>query len=260
MTARDGSGQEVVDALLAAFQGGEVRIVDLSHTLSDETPVIELPPQFEPSVPFRLRELSRYDERGPLSYKNAYETGEHAGTHFDAPIHWISAQDGLAVDEIPIERLVAPALVIDKSREAESDPAVWLTRGDIEAFESEHGKLRSGAWLLLRSGWSDRHNSEAEFLNGSVWPGPDAECSEYLAASGIVGFGSEAVGIDHGQAATLDPPFPAHHYLLGAGKFGLASLANLDQLPATGAVVAAAPPRIAGGSGSPMRAFAFVPR
>jgi kynurenine formamidase len=254
------TGADTVDGVVAALAHGDVRVVDLTHELSPSTPVIQLPPQFEPSARFELRELSRYDDRGPFSYKNAYTTGEHVGTHFDAPIHWITGRDGASVDQIPMGALIAPALVIDKTREAELDPRWWLTVDDVHAFEDEHGKLASGSWLLLRTGWSQRHHSDEEFLNDSVWPGPDVECARYLAESGIVGFGTEAVGIDHGGGGAVTPPFPVHHYLLGAGKFGLASLANLDQLPVTGSLLVAAPLRIAGGSGSSMRAFALVPR
>ena len=258
MTSGARPAGEAIDGLVAAIAGRLVRVVDLTHPLGDDTPVIELPSQFEPSARFELDERSRYDERGPLSYKNAYASGEHVGTHFDAPIHWITGRARASVDEIPMESLIAPALVIDKTRAAQNDPGVWLTVDDVCAFEAEHGTLTQGAWLLLRTGWSHRHGSQDEFLNASVWPGPDVECARYLAASGIVGFGTETVGIDHGAAASLDPPFPAHHYLLGAGKFGLASLANLDALPVTGALLIAAPLRISRGSGSSMRACAFV--
>jgi len=252
------TGNDLLSGLAAALVEGIVQVVDLTHPLTETTPVIELPSQFAPNPHFKLTELSRYDERGPVSYKNAIETGEHVGTHFDAPVHWVTGRAGLSVDEIAMEQLVAPAYVIDKTAEAEEDPGCWLTAEDVRLFEEEHGALAPGSWLLLRTGWANRHDSQELFLNESIWPGPDMECARYLAASGIVGFGTEAVGIDHGAGGRLDPPFPAHYYLLGAGKFGLASLANLDLLPATGALLVAAPLRIAGGSGSSMRAFAFT--
>lgn len=252
------AGEQALSSLVGGLAEGLVRVADLTHPLSDDTPVIPLPPPFTPSARFKLRELSKYDERGPWSYKNAYETGEHVGTHFDAPVHWISGREGLCVDEIPMEKLIAPAYVIDKTAEAEDDPGYCLTVEDVKRFEGAHGPLSEGCWLLLRTGWSKRHGSEDWFLNDSIWPGPDVECSRYLASLSIVGFGTEAVGIDHGAAGSFDPPFPAHHFLLGAGKFGLASLANLDQLPTTGSLLIACPLRIARGSGSSMRAVALV--
>jgi kynurenine formamidase len=95
--------------------------------------------------------------------------------------------------------------------------------------------------------------------DGSHWPGMTVECARYLAEeTQITGYGVEHIGIDWGMAHTLDPIYPAHHFLLGAGKYGLASLAQLDQLPVTGAILIAAPLRIAGGSGSPARVYALV--
>ena len=75
---------------------------------------------------------------------------------------------------------------------------------------------------------------------------------------GVIGFGSETIGTDAGQAAHFRPPYPCHAFMHGAGRYGLQCLANLDQLPATGALVIAAPLKILRGSGSPVRALALV--
>lgn len=245
-------------ALLSDLAQGRIDIIDLTHPLDDDTPVIRLPAPFTPMPRFKLIEMGHYNDQSPLSYKNAFESGEHVGTHFDAPVHWVTGRDGLYVDEIPMQQLIGPAYVIDKTLDAHQDAGLWLTIEDVQRFEREHGPLLPGSWLLLRTGWSARYESEESFLNDSVWPGPDARCARYLSETDILGFGTEAVGIDHGAGGSQDPPFPVHHFLLGGGKFGLASLANLDRLPTTGAVVIAAPLRIRKGSGSPMRAFALV--
>jgi kynurenine formamidase len=134
---------------------------------------------------------------------------------------------------------------------------------DIREFEAAHGAFPPYSWLLLRTGWSARHHDPASFVNaaddGSHWPGMDVECAQYLAdETELTGYGVEHIGIDAGMGHTFEPMYPAHHFLLGAGKFGLASLANLDQLPVSGAVLIAAPLRIAGGSGSPARVYALV--
>ena len=131
------------------------------------------------------------------------------------------------------------------------------------AWEGEHGKIPLGAWVLLRTDWSKRVGREA-FLNikedGPHSPGPHADCVRFLANErDVLGFGAETVGTDAGQAGGFEPPFPCHTLMHGAGKFGLASLNNLDQLPATGAVVIAAPLKIVNGSGSPVRVLALVP-
>jgi kynurenine formamidase len=243
----------------------QARVVDLTQTLGEGTPVVELPPHWEQIPGFSRRELSAFDERGPVSYKNAFTVGEHAGTHFDAPCHWITARDGEDVAQVPVSRLVAPVVVIDKRAEVERDPDYLLTVADIAAFVEEQGPLPDGSWLLLRSGWEERAHDRELFLNrdenGSHTPGPDVECARWMAEeSSLVGFGTECVGTDAGQAQRFDPPFPVHHLLLGVGKYGLASLANLGELPPVGALLIVAPLKILRGSGSPMRALALVPR
>jgi isatin hydrolase len=101
--------------LIREINSGKLRVVDLTQPLSRETPVIALPAQWSNTPPFTLRELSRYDERGPAWYWNAFETGEHTGTHFDAPVHWVSGKDlpENTVDRIPARHFIAPACVID---------------------------------------------------------------------------------------------------------------------------------------------------
>ena len=191
------------------------------------------------------------------------ELGEHTGTHFDAPIHWISGRDGEDVASVAPERLVGPAVVIDKSKEVAEDPGYLLTVTDIESFEAEHGEIGAGSWVLLRTGWAARAHDAEAFLNagpqGPVTPGPDAGAARWLATErGIVGFGVETVGTDAGAAGGFDPPFPAHQYLLGNGRYGITQLANLDQLPPTGAVIVVAPLKLVRGTGSPARVLALV--
>jgi kynurenine formamidase len=256
---------QALEALVAALADESVGVVDLSHPLSERTPVIQLPEPFANTPGFARTELSRYDERGPAWYWNAFDAGEHVGTHFDAPVHWITGRGGDDVASVPPGRLIGPAVVIDRSAEAERDADYLLSAEDVRAHEAEHGPLPAGGWLLLRTGWSARHHERAAFLNtddsGPHWPGPSPELARVLAEeTALLGFGTEHVGIDAGIAHSFDPIYPAHHWLLGAGKYGLASLANLDRLPPVGAVVFAAPLRIAGGSGSPVRVLALVPR
>jgi kynurenine formamidase len=256
---------QALEALVAALADGSVDVVDLSHPLSERTPVIALPEPFVNTPGFRRRELSRYDERGPAWYWNAFDAGEHVGTHFDAPVHWITGRGGDDVASVPAQRLIGPAVVLDRMTEAERDHDYLLTVDDVRAHEDEHGPLPERGWLLLRTGWSARHHDGEAFLNadeaGPHWPGPSPELARWLAGeTTLLGFGTEHVGIDAGIAHSFDPIYPAHHWLLGAGKYGLASLGNLDALPPTGAVVVAAPLRIEGGSGSPVRVLALVPR
>jgi kynurenine formamidase len=244
---------------------GSTEIVDLTQPLTESTPVIKLPPPFANTPGLTREEISHYDDRGPAWAWYTLTIGEHVGTHLDAPIHWVTGKDGNDVASIDPSQLVGPACVIDKTKETGADPGYLLTADDITAWEQEHGQIPPKAWVLLRTGWSSRAHDEALFLNagpeGPVTPGPDVSASQWLATErGISGFGVETVGIDAGAAGGFDPPFPVHNLLLGAGRLGLTQLANLDKLPATGAVIVVSPLKLVGGTGSPSRVFAFVPR
>jgi kynurenine formamidase len=160
-------------------------------------------------------------------------------------------------------RLLAPAAVLDFSDQAAADPDFLLEVDHIKQWEAEHGPLPDGGWLLYRTGWDARSSDQGDFLNadetGPHTPGISVECARWLAEEApIGGIGVETVGTDAGAAHSFDPPFPCHSALLGAGKYGLTQLRNLDLLPAQGSVVFAGPLPISGGSGSPCRALALV--
>jgi kynurenine formamidase len=245
--------------LIAALASGDVRVIDLTQPLSERTPVLQLPPPFANTPGLSRREISRYDDRGPAWAWDALEIGEHVGTHFDAPVHWITGRDGEDVAGVPASRLVGPAVVIDKSAEAVEDPDYLLGVDDVRAFEAEHGDLPEGGWLLLRTGWDARADDQDAFLNGGRTPGPDVDCARLLAHERpIAGFGVETVGTDAGAAHSFDPAFPVHHFLLGAGKYGITQLANLAELPPTGALIVVAPLKLVNGTGSPSRVLALV--
>jgi kynurenine formamidase len=254
-----------VAGLLDGLADGSVEIVDLTQPLSESTPVIKLPPPFANTPGLSRTEISRYDDRGPAWAWYTLEIGEHVGTHLDAPIHWITGKDGADVASVAPTQLIGPACVIDKTAETEADPGYLLTVADLEAWEAEHGRIPDRAWVLLRTGWGSRAQDEAAFLNvgpeGPQTPGPDVEASRWLARERpISGFGVETVGIDAGAAGGFDPPFPLHNLLLGAGRLGLTQLANLERLPVTGALIVVSPLKLVGGTGSPSRVYAFVPK
>jgi kynurenine formamidase len=251
--------------LVLELNAGNLVVVDLTQPLGPDTPVIGLPEMFASSPGLTMETISRYDARGPAWYWNTIRLGEHTGTHFDAPIHWITGKDlpDNACDLIPARRLVGPACVIDITRDAAADHDFLVTPARIEAWEREHGRIQAGSWVLLHSGWSTRCDSPS-FLNvaadGPHSPGFAAEASRLLAHDrDVLGVGVETIGTDAGQAGRFDPPFPNHAIMHGAGKFGLASLCNLDKLPPRGAIVIAAPLRLVKGSGSPARVLAIAP-
>ena len=254
----------LLQQLLEELNAGRVKIVDLTTPLGPETAVIDLPPMFAQSPGVTLTEISRYDERGPGWYWNIINMGEHTGTHFDAPIHWVTGKDlpNNATDTIEPRKFIGPACVIDVTENVQQSADFLLTIEHVEAWEKTYGRIPAGSWVLLRTGWSKREGREA-FLNaqadGAHTPGFQKECSLFLAKErDILGVGVETVGTDAGQAGTFDPPFPNHTFMHGAGKFGITSLINLDQLPPTGALVIAAPLKIVNGSGSPLRVIAIM--
>lgn len=254
----------VLSQLTTALTSGSVEVVDLTAPLSSETPLLELPPHFGQTAQFQLEEISRYDDRGPAWYWNNFHTGEHTGTHFDAPNHWATGRDLDDVAEVPVRAFVAPAVVLDVTEQVAADPNFLIEREHIDAFVAEHGPLPEGGWLLCRTGWSVRVTQEEMINNtetGPTSPGMSSECARWVAEeSPLQGIGVETVGTDAGAAHSFDPMFPCHAFLMGANKYGLAQLENLDQLPPTGAVIIASPLKIVGGSGSPVRVVALVER
>ncbi|HVC62368.1 MAG TPA: cyclase family protein [Acetobacteraceae bacterium] len=259
-------GRDILAELAAALASGAVEVVDLAQPLEPETPIISLPPPFGQSAPFRMERISNYDDRGPAWAWNNISLGEHTGTHFDAPVHWITGKNlpDNTLDKIPSRRLVAPANVIDCTAACDADADFLLTPNGIADWEARHGRIEPGSWVLLRSGWS-RRTDTATFLNadenGAHSPGPSPEAVSFLVRQrDVIGFGTETVGTDAGQAFRFDPPFPCHAGMHGANKFGLASLTNLDKLPPKGAILITAPLKIAGGTGSPCHVLALVAR
>ncbi len=252
----------ILSELSQALATGRVRVVDLTHTLDPDFPVIVLPVDFAQCARFRMEEVSAYDHRGPAWKWHNISMSEHTGTHFDAPIHWVTGRDvpNGATDSIDPAVFVGPVCVIDVSKEAVEDEDFTLEPADIDAWEAAHGPIPAGAWVLMRTDWSRKRG--AAYLNlredGVHSPGPSPAAVCALLARNIRGFGTETVGTDAGQAAHFDPPYPAHALFHGAGKYGLQCLNNLDALPATGAVLIAAPLKIKGGTGSPLRVLALV--
>jgi kynurenine formamidase len=246
-----------------AVAEGQIEIIDLTHILAPEFPTIVMPPELGQCAPFRMEEISRYDERGPAWYWNNFSMGEHTGTHFDAPIHWVSGKDlpDSSVDTIPVANFIAPACVIDVSRQSGANADFVLTIANIEAWEARHGRIPPHHWVLLRTDWSKRNGRDYVNLgeDGQHSPGPGPEAMRWLVEErDIHGFGTETIGTDAGQAFHFNPPYPAHYYAHGKGRYGLQCLTNLDRLPPTGAVIFAAPLKIRKGSGSPLRVLALV--
>lgn len=257
--------KETMNALGTALLSGDIQVVDCTGVLGPDTPIIQLPPEFaKPTPDVEIHKISEYDEDGPFFAWNWLVLGEHSGTHFDAPHHWITGKDysNGYTDTLPMQNVVAPVNVIDCSTEAAADDDFLLTADHVKKWESEQGEIKAGEWVVMRTDWYKRAGSKKAFLNandtGPHSPGPTVDCIEYLLSKDITGWGNECIGTDAGKAGEFDPPYPAHNMLHRDNKYGLASLAHLDQLPAKGAILIAAPLKIANGTGSPIRALALI--
>jgi kynurenine formamidase len=233
------------------------RLVDLSHSFDDST--VYWPTAAEGFT----REPIAYGHTDAGFFYAAYTfcAPEHGGTHLQAPLHF--AEHGATTDEIPLERLVAPAVVIDMSDDAANDPDALLGRPHIEAFEAKHGSITPGTIVLVRTDWSKRWSDRARYLGDATpgdvsnlhFPGIGADAAELLVERQIAAVGLDTASLDHGPSRE----FAAHRILAAAGIPGLENLDSLAQLPARGALVIALPMKIGQGSGAPVRAIAIVP-
>lgn len=236
---------------------GQMRIVDLSHPFDENT-------IYWPTSPssFELESLSFGKTEGGWFYaSNAFCTPEHGGTHLDSPIHF--AEGKWTTEQIPIDRLVGPGIVIDVSAAAAGDPDYRLSLEDVREWERHHGAIPADAIVLLRTGWSDRWPDRRRYLGDDTpgdasklhFPSFGEEAARYLVEQRRVAvIGVDTASIDAG--ASTD--FIVHQIANRANVPGLENLTNLDELPPIGAVIVALPLAIKGGSGSPIRAVAFL--
>jgi len=236
----------------------EARLVDLTHPLSDETIVWPTSPPFEFETTFE-----GWTEDGYYYASRNFCGPEHGGTHLDAPIHF--AEDRWTTDQIPLERLMGPGAVIDVSDRADADPNYQVTVNDLMAWEAEHGEVPEGAFLLLHTG-RDRFWGDAEAYMGTArqgeeavaeleFPGLHPDAAAWLVQErSIVAVGLDTPSLDHGPSTR----FETHQILFDANIYGLENMANLGELPPTGATILAFPSLFQGGTGGPVRILAVV--
>ncbi len=250
--------------LIKDLESNSIKVIDLTETLREDYPAISLPPEFNQAWSFKKEVISQYDERGPMWFWHNISVSEHTGTHFDAPIHWVSGKDlpNNTVDSIPTKDFIAAAFVVDCSKEVAENRDFLLTKDFLLDWESVHGQITKGSWLFMRSDWRkivDPQNYANIQADGPHHPGPDNECVHWLIDErDVIGFGTECIGTDAGIAMSFDPPLPCHYFMHGAGKYGLQCMTNLDLLPPTGSVILCPPLKIEGGSGSPLRVLALI--
>ncbi len=248
-SATDDSGQDTLERLFS----GEVTVLDLSHALSSSNPVWGQGSE----SPFEYEVLAAHESGLPAM--GAFKTADHYGTHIDAPIH---GGDHLpTVDEITLDHLFAPAVVIDISMQGAQNADYALSVEDIRTWEAEYGQIPDGSIVLLNTGWSVKWTDHEAYLNrdeegGLHFPGYSSEAAEFLVAERNI----KGVGIDN---MSIDPAaadgFPAHNAVNGSGGIHLENVANVHLLPAIGVYLIVAPIKVEGGSGGPVRIFGVVP-
>jgi kynurenine formamidase len=237
-----------------------VKLIDLTHPFDKET--IYWPAK--PQTGFELKNLHHGVGPGNFFYSsNAFCAPEHGGTHLDAPLHF--AKNKWATDQIPLDRLIGPAVVIDVRKKAADNPDYRLTVDDIENWEAKHGMIAKGVIVLLRTGWDERWPNRTSYLGDDTpgdasnlhFPSFGAEAAEFLVNQRKVrAIGVDTASIDYGPSKD----FPVHRVVAAANVPAFENLRNLDALPDTGAMIFGLPMKIAGGSGGPARVVALVTR
>lgn len=248
-----------VPARRQALDLSRQHVIDLSHAYGPQT-------VYWPTSPskFTLDRLASGKTEGGYFYAaNSLCTPEHGGTHLDAPRHF--SETGRTAEQIPLDQLIAPAVVIDVAARADRDRDYRLTPADVADFEKAHGPIARGTIVLLRTGWS-RHWPDAREYLGDDTPGDasrlrfpsygEAAARLLVEERGVAALGIDTASIDYGRSTA----FEVHRLAAARNVPGLENLTNLDRLPPRGAVAIALPMKIEGGSGGPLRAVALVPR
>lgn len=224
------------------------QVLDLTHTLTPDFPTFSGMPQLEMEVVYTFAEHG-YN-------LNIWHLDEHTGTHMDAPIHF--SPDQASADQIPVANLVVPLVVVDIRARAETDPDTQLTPDDLMNFEAQYGPIPEGACVAMNSGWDQFVNTE-KFRNADAdgvmhFPGFHPEAAALLLERNVNAIAVDTLSLDYG--ASTD--FSTHYSWLPANRWGMECVANLSQLPPTGAIMVAGGPKIAGATGGPSRVIALL--
>lgn len=239
------------NTMLEGIPSGKTRVLDLSYAINDKL------------VPWPGDEKFFEAKVNATVEKNGYFTRsfwmlEHYGTHLDAPAHFPPGK--ATVDQIPAKRLMGPAVVLDVRAEGAKDADYQLPAADVEEWEKRHGRIPEGAIVLLRTGWVSRWPDAKRYRNQDAqgkmhFPGFSAGAAKLLIERKVSGLGCDTMSIDYGASGD----FAVHRLALGAGLYHLENLADLSEMPESGAFLIAAPIKLEGGSGGPVRVFAVLP-
>ncbi|MCB9942092.1 MAG: cyclase family protein [Geminicoccaceae bacterium] len=232
-----------------AVRAASSSVVDMTHELHEDFPTWGGAQQL-------FREQQAFFDKDGF---NLFEMriNEHTGTHIDAPLHF--SADGGTVAEIDVGNLVAPLCVVDISARAAEDANTQLTPDDLKAWIAANGDIPDGACVAMNSGWAANVNSDrfrnADDQGTQYYPGFHVEAVNMLMEeTGARSIGVDTLSLDFGQS----PDFATHYSWLPSGRFGIECLANLDQVPASGATLVIGAPKVRGGTGGPARVLALV--
>jgi kynurenine formamidase len=244
--------KELLSCLRSRLSGTVNSILDLTHTLDAQTPTYEM--SHKPA--YRAKTVATVDKEGYI--EREISLPEHFGTHLDAPAHFVP---GLwTVDQIPVERFVAPLVVLNVTEAAEGNPDYQLSVADVAKYEEAHGKIPFNAVVVAYTGWDFYWNSAKEYRNADAsgvlhFPGYSLDAAKFLVDDrNVVGLGIDTLSIDCGSSENL----AVHHYTLSRSLYHLENLANLAQVSASGATVVVAPMKLEHGSGAPVRVLALI--
>ena len=243
-------GGDPVTALLDAIRDGSVRIIDLTHPLSEEFPAWPGDARV-----FEAETYATVEEKG--YFTRSVWMLEHFATHIDAPAHFPGGREH--VDEILPERLVGPAVVLDISTQGVKDADYRVSAGDVLRWEETNGAIPPGAIVLARTGWAAKAGDAKAYRNQDAegkmhFPGFSLEAVEVLLARGVAGLGIDTMSVDFGASES----FAVHQRSHAAGLYHLENLADMSGLPEAGAMLVVAPVKLKGGSGGPVRVFALL--
>jgi kynurenine formamidase len=235
------------DTLRHAIQA--TKVIDLTHTMHENLP-------FWPGgAPFKKILLVDYDQGYRL---HKFDMGESTGTHVDAPSHIIKGKR--PIDKIPLVDLIAPAVVIDVQDKVATNPDYLLSAADVLKWEAKHGPIPAGSLVILNTGWHKRIGDAKRYLNMDAdkvmhFPGYGKESAELLMQRDVVSIGIDTLSLDHGPSKD----FPTHVVMLGANKYMIENMANLDALPPTGATVIIGVLPVQDGTQAQARVIALLP-
>jgi kynurenine formamidase len=225
------------------------RLLDLTHRMHEDMPV------WPGGVPFKMTRMTDYAD-GYRSHR--FEMGENTGTHVDAPGHF--AEGKRAIDEIPVDELVVPLVVINLREQVDKNPDYQLSGSDVVDWEANNGVVPVGSVVVVNTGWHKRFEDPEKYVNQDAqgvmhFPGVGAEAANLFVERDVVGVGIDTLSIDAG--ASKD--FAAHKILLAANKYQIENLANLDELPETGATIIVGVLPVSEGTQAQARILAMVP-